>query len=384
MIDESTQVRVRFTTSLERYRVSEAPFVIPARLGRSGLREILQHLLAQEKSEEDEENLPVFDFQIGDQLLRMPLYRFVQSHRLSTEETLTIRYFVAAQLKESAQQEEQPAWISVLQASLPLMPKLSLAGYYDGCLRLVDSSSLRVVGEVAAHEEPVSAMTALKADNLTLLASGSHDCTVKVWQARTNEESPSLSLRYTLRGHSAGVHSLCDWHAENVLSGDWNGTIFAWNLSFMHGRDMEEEKIKVSKKRKTASSAAVPMQEEQEISSPLFSLKGHSQCVSSLHTSGNKAYSSSWDHSVRVWDLERQDNVWTANSGRVFLALDPRHDGLLASAHPDGKLRVWDERKKDNAGQALHVLGSSPVWISQVRIPLLFLFIIIPNHVLCR
>lgn len=39
------QVRVRFVTKHERYRVTEAPFAVPARLTRFGLSEVVNHLL---------------------------------------------------------------------------------------------------------------------------------------------------------------------------------------------------------------------------------------------------------------------------------------------------------------------------------------------------
>lgn len=39
------QVRVRFVTTYERYRVPEAGFAVPSRLTRLGLSEVINHLL---------------------------------------------------------------------------------------------------------------------------------------------------------------------------------------------------------------------------------------------------------------------------------------------------------------------------------------------------
>ena len=83
-------VRVQFTTSYEKYKIADAPLVIPAKLARSGLSEVINHLL--DESSDESERQP-FDFMVGDRLIRMPLYKFIAVNRLNTEETIPIEYF---------------------------------------------------------------------------------------------------------------------------------------------------------------------------------------------------------------------------------------------------------------------------------------------------
>ncbi len=58
------------------------------------------------------------------------------------------------------------------------------------------------------------------------------------------------------------------------------------------------------------------------------------------------AFTASWDHAVKVWDLERQDCVQTLNGSKVVtsLAASPSSGRLLAAGHPDGRVRLWDLR----------------------------------------
>lgn len=364
MTDASTQVRVRFVTSHEEYRISDAPFVIPARLGRAGLSAVVNQLLALEEA-------VGFDFQIGEHLLRSPLYKFILLHRLSTEDTITVHYFVASRTESAGQSEEQPAWISCINTST----SLSIAGCYDGKLRIFDRTSLAVLQEVAAHEEPINAVAVWdNGEGNALIASASKDNTVGVWS------TGGVQLA-RLVGHGSAVESVTHWrsHAgtQTLLSADWAGSILAWEVTAAAANaDTEEKK---SKKRKTSSSTSSEAFTPSEVR-PLFSIKAHASSVSALHASAaeGKGYSSSWDHSVKVWDLSRQDAVFTINTSKVVTDMDLRcnsHGGgdagadswhAIATSHPDGRVRLWDERRKESSGSAVAVLGSSAVWIAQV------------------
>jgi ribosome biogenesis protein len=58
------------------------------------------------------------------------------------------------------------------------------------------------------------------------------------------------------------------------------------------------------------------------------------------------AFTASWDHAVKLWDLERQDCLQTLNGSKVVtsLAASPSAGRLLAAGHPDGRVRLWDLR----------------------------------------
>jgi ribosome biogenesis protein YTM1 len=56
-------------------------------------------------------------------------------------------------------------------------------------------------------------------------------------------------------------------------------------------------------------------------------------------------YSGGWDHTIRLWDPHAGVNTSTWNSDTLISALDfSLASNLLATAHPDGGVRVWDPR----------------------------------------
>lgn len=70
------QIRVQFETPHARFRVTDAPIAVPARLKHEGLSSVICHLLALEPA------MP-FDFIIDGVLLRGSLRRHMKQHGLS-------------------------------------------------------------------------------------------------------------------------------------------------------------------------------------------------------------------------------------------------------------------------------------------------------------
>jgi WD40 repeat protein len=103
-----------------------------------------------------------------------------------------------------------------------------------------------------------------------------------------------------------------------VLSGDWDGRLCVWRPG--SGAQVGEESTGL-KKRRVGSGAAASL----ESLVPSAAFKAHAQCVSgvALTSRGDGlaavAVTASWDHSVKVWDIERQDCVSTINGSKVGL-----------------------------------------------------------------
>ena len=150
--------------------------------------------------------------------------------------------------------------------------------------------------------------------------------------------------------------------------------------------DGEQEQQKPGARRKRqrsnaarASSSSVASTPVIKAIKPLFTFRGHSQAVSCLQAANgdegtaasNRVFSSSWDHSLKEWDMERQDCVATfAACSKVITSLHYSESlSLVATSHPDGRVRVWDSRQKDGEAVCRSVVGSSSnsQWVSQVR-----------------
>jgi serine/threonine protein kinase len=154
-----------------------------------------------------------------------------------------------------------------------------------------------------------------------ILASGSADKTIKVWNLETGEEI------YTLNKHSGTVFSVAiSLDAQFLASGSADGTIKVWDL------DTGEE---------------------------IYSITEHSDAIYSVAISpdGKFLVSGSNDTTVRVWNLSTGKEIrpLTEHSEAVqFVAISP--DGhTVASGSADGTICLWPKRTLVDIRSALTI-----------------------------
>ena len=70
------EIRVQFATTFAKFRVTETPFAVPAKLNPTGLSEVICHLLGLS------EQVP-FDFLVDGQLVRTSLRKHLSQRGLS-------------------------------------------------------------------------------------------------------------------------------------------------------------------------------------------------------------------------------------------------------------------------------------------------------------
>jgi WD40 repeat protein len=149
-----------------------------------------------------------------------------------------------------------------------------------------------------------------------LLASGSADRTVKLWDVESKEEI------ITLKGHTFTVRSVAFCPDGKLLaSGSDDGAIKLWDV-----------------------------EEKREIAT----LEGHADFVFSVAFSpdGRILASGSKDGRIKLWDVERRREIATLGRHADFVfsvAFSP--DGrILASGSKDGRIKLWDvERRREIA-----------------------------------
>jgi WD40 repeat protein len=126
------------------------------------------------------------------------------------------------------------------------------------------------------------------------VVSGSHDETVRLWDAATG------ALQLTLEGHTSYITSVAfSPDGKQVVSGSWDQTVRLWD----------------------AATGALQL-----------TLEGHTDSVNSAAFSpdGKQVVSSSHDKTVRLWD---------AATGALQLTLEGHTDSVTSVAVlPDGKL----------------------------------------------
>eukprot|EP01038_Epipyxis_sp_PR26KG_P006108 gene6108-8421_t len=392
-MSKEENIRVKFFTQFIEYRITEQPFVVPSKLSRFGLSEVINHLLGADEDtvdDDDEEELCrkvkhiPFDFMIDQQLVRMPLLKIVKGSagKLSTEEIIEIEYFPAKSFSDENQESvELPAWVGCLTHNNNNIA----AGCYDGIIRCFHTQSLSLLSETKAHDEPIRSITAWSSSSDNFIASSSKDMTVKCWSQES--DSGRLDLITTLNGHINSVESICVFQSPSdaknlLLSGDWSGNIIGWNVSDLakplnHEQELISSNTTSKKKRKNALGDANPVPKSNiEIQlKPLFTIKSHAQSVSSIYCHSipgdseavNRMYTSSWDHSWKLWDLERQDCISTYAGAKVITSLDYSSvANCIVTSSADGKLRMWDARESTNT-MVTSIFGKKTTWISQVK-----------------
>lgn len=136
-----------------------------------------------------------------------------------------------------------------------------------------------------------------------ILASGSYDSTIKIWDIET------ATLLRTLTGHTLGIRCL-QFDNTKLASGSLDGTVKIWDL---------------------------------ETGNQLCSLSGHTGGVIGLHFDGTLVASGSVDTTVRVWNFADKSAIvlrghtdWV-NSVRIDSA-----SNTLFSASDDCTIRLWD------------------------------------------
>lgn len=390
--EENLKTRVRFVTSCDEYRVSDTPFAVPIKLGRIGLSEVINHLLDTTDSQQP------FDFLIKDRLLRTSLRKFISINSISTEDVITIEYVPAVSLSDEGKTKELPSWIGCL--AIDTNEKVIFSGCYDGQVQVSDIDSLDIVGTTTCHEDSIRSIILYSnsSSSSSCVATSSKDQTIKCWdydvKAVKKSKKYTLSHIGNLVGHISSVESLCAHRnistgTDTLLSGDWSGNILGWNTSVIgaksNGDDDDDDGVssKNKKKKKKIDSVGNTISTSVSDVKPLFTiLRAHAQSVSSICSgSSNTIYSGSWDHSLKQWDIERQDCINTYVGSKVITSIDYSPiNNLIASSHPDGRVRVWDGRvnknnsndssndqNASNSTQNARVFTSSTQWISQVK-----------------
>ena len=171
---------------------------------------------------------------------------------------------------------------------------------------IYDTMSLREISLLVGHSAPVESV-AFSRDG-KLLASGSRDYTVKLWDAETGAE------KRTFIGHWGRLFSV-DFNRDGRLlaSGGSDGTVRIWDV-----KSGEE----------------------------IHTLTGHTDFVTSVvfFPTANTVVSASNDNTIRLWDADTGDHLRTVNAhaDRINYLAFSRDGTILASSSYDSTIRLWD------------------------------------------
>ena len=197
-------------------------------------------------------------------------------------------------------------WAVALPSHDPFF--IAYGGYSNNAIRMRYSDDGDWRGEVAGHTSSVTSL-AFK-PNSYVLASGSHDNTIRIWDV---EDRDNLWHVRTLRGHTDVVYSVA-WSpgGRTLASASGDGTVRLWNPN-------------------NGINFAV--------------LRGHTAAVFCVAWSpdGRILASGSRDYTVRLWDPDTHGTrrVLRGNTHSVFsLAFHP--DGQTLASSPNRAIYLWN------------------------------------------
>ncbi len=179
------------------------------------------------------------------------------------------------------------------------LPRSGDPEFFQAGPPLDDSECPYFVRVLTGHHHSVRAIAA----HGDTLASGSYDCTVRVWKISTGETV------HRLTGHTQKVYSVVlDPKRNRCISGSMDNMVKVWSL---------------------------------DTGSALYNLEGHSSLVGLLDLQHDRLVSAAADSTLRIWDPETGGCRATlkAHTGAITCF---QHDGQKVISGSDRTLKMWN------------------------------------------
>ncbi|KAL2002347.1 hypothetical protein VTN02DRAFT_130 [Thermoascus thermophilus] len=383
---EATQRQVRLQLSTRDPEIAlpenTGPILVPTGLRRYALSTLVNELLGNEKP------IP-FEFLINGTYLRTSIDEYLTANGISAETTLDVEYVRALIPPLHVASFLHDDWVSSVDvlsatsaAALAAGQEISqgqeriLSGSYDGLLRVWNMSSQTIaVSPSAGDGGHTSSIKAAKFVSPTQIASAGLDRTVRLWKYSEEPDgfSAKISPQLELYGHRSGVNSLAV-HAPSsrILSASSDNSVGFWSTKKSDAPAAPENLLassasRSSKRRKLNSSVSTPQR------GPLALLNAHTGPVSAAIFDAKDStvgYSTSWDHSLRTWDLVTAALVDTRTTSHSLLSLEHLPElHLLAAGTSARHITLIDPRVSATTISAMTLRGHTNAVVTLARDP---------------
>ncbi|KAG7410105.1 Vegetative incompatibility protein HET-E-1 [Fusarium oxysporum f. sp. raphani] len=225
--------------------------------------------------------------------------------------------------------------------------KLIASGSRDNTVKIWNVATGEEERTLEGHANSVNSVVFSK--DSKLIASGSSDNTVKIWNVATGEEAQALE------GHANSVNSVVfSKDGKLIASGSRDNTVKIWNVATgeeqrtLKGHTNSVSSVVFSKDGKLIASGSsdntvkiwnVATGEEEQI------LDGHTDFINSVVFSkdGKLIASGSWDNTVKIWNVAtgEEERTLEGHANSVNSVVFSKDSKLIASGSSDNTVKIW-------------------------------------------
>jgi WD40 repeat protein len=234
--------------------------------------------------------------------------------------------------------------------------QLLASGSVDGTVRLWDMRTMECMAVLKGHTGYVHSV-AFSPDG-RLLASASGDCTVRLWVVVELKEKAASPV-HVLQGHTYWVYSVSFSPDGRQLAsgGSYDNSVRLWSMPegvpgpvLQHAGSVRCVAFSCSNLLASGGSDGIVRLWDvsgisQQQQKPMRELRGHSSTISSMAFSpdGSQLVSGSWDKNLRLWSVATGKllKVLTGHSRTVNSVAFHPNGKQVASCSEDETVRIW-------------------------------------------
>jgi len=237
------------------------------------------------------------------------------------------------------------------------------------------SSETIAVSPSAENGGHQAAIKSVKMVSPNQIVSSGLDRTVRLWKYTESEDgfSGAISPQVEFYGHKSSVDSVTVHGPSNrILSASADHSVGLWSTKKSESPAAPPELLsskssRSSKRRKLNSSVTTPQR------GPLVLLTSHTGPVSGAifdRIDSTVSYSTSWDHSLRTWDLVTATLVDTRTTSHSLLAVEHLPElNLVAAGSAARHIALIDPRASATTVSAITLRGHTNAVVCLARDP---------------
>lgn len=275
-----------------------------------------------------------FDFLVQKEFLKHSLAKHLRDREISFEDVIEIEYIERFPPPEPIDALLHDDWVSAIEAC----GEWILTGSYDNTVNIWNMKGEHTL-TLNGHDAPVKGVGWINYNEdarTALFATGSKDQTILIWE--WNLAKNKAHQLFSCKGHERAVECLSiSTNGKHIASGGWDNFLKIWSASSLEDSNDSSGTSSGNKKMRT---------EEAKTRTPLATLEGHREAISSTQWIDNSTIlTSSWDHTMKIWDLNmRALKNEIAGNKSFFDASYSQLNGLIITASADKNLRLYDPK----------------------------------------